>query len=93
VRLEAARNAGLLEPTKGKPVKFSVVKRFAPAVLGLGIAASGVGLTAGTAFASSSMAAKAGAACSKADKGKTEKAGKVELVCKDVKGKYKWEKK
>ncbi len=32
-------------------------------------------------------------ACSKAEKGKTEKAGKVELVCKDVKGKYKWEKK
>ena len=63
-------------------MKFSVVKRLAPAVLALGIAVSGVGLTAGTAFASSSAAAKAGAACSKAEKGKTEKAGKAELVCK-----------
>ena len=74
-------------------MKFLVVKRLAPAVLALGIAASGVGLTAGTAFASSKTAAKVGASCSKADKGKTEKAGKTELVCKDVKGKYKWEKK
>ena len=42
-------------------MKFLVVKRLAPAVLALGIAASGVGLTAGTAFASSKTAAKVGA--------------------------------
>jgi hypothetical protein len=74
-------------------MKFSIEKRLAPAVLALGIAASGVGLTAGTAFASSSTTAKVGASCTKAEKGKTEKVGKTELVCKDVKGKYKWEKK
>lgn len=73
-------------------MKFSITRRLAPAVLALGIAASGVGLTAGTAFASSSTM-KAGASCSKSEKGKTEKVGKTELVCKDVKGKYKWEKK
>jgi hypothetical protein len=73
-------------------VKFSMAKRFAPAVLALGVAVSGFSLTAGTAFAAST-AAKAGASCSKADKGKTVKAGKTELVCKDVNGKYKWEKK
>jgi hypothetical protein len=74
-------------------MKFSIGRRLAPAVLALGIAASGVGLTAGTAFASSSTTAKVGASCTKAEKDKTEKVGKTELVCKDVKGKYKWEKK
>jgi hypothetical protein len=73
-------------------MKSSIIRRIAPAVLALGIAASGVGLTAGTAFASSSTAVKVGASCSKADKGKTKKVGKTELECKDVKGKYKWEK-
>jgi hypothetical protein len=74
-------------------MKSSILRRLAPAVLALGIAASGVGLTAGTAFASSSTAVKVGASCSKADKGKTKKVGKTELECKDVNGKYKWEKK
>jgi hypothetical protein len=75
-------------------VKFFIAKRLAPAVLALGVAVGGVSLTAGTAFASSSKAnVKAGAACTKSEKGKTEKAGKTELVCKEVKGKYKWEKK
>jgi hypothetical protein len=78
-------------------MKPSILRRLAPALLALGIAASGVGLTAGTAFASSSSskstAVKVGASCSKADKGKTKKVGKTELECKDVNGKYKWEKK
>jgi hypothetical protein len=75
-------------------VKLFVAKRVVPAVLALGIAVGSVGVTAGTAFASSkSTAAKVGASCSKSDKGKTEKVGKTELVCKDVSGKYKWEKK
>jgi len=74
-------------------VKFFIAKRLAPAVLALGVALGGVSLTAGTAFASSKTTAKVGASCTKSEKGKTAKAGKTELVCKDVKGKYKWEKK
>ncbi len=76
-------------------MKIPMAKRVAPAILALGVAVGGLGLSAGTAFASSSKstAVKVGASCSKADKGKTEKVGKTEVVCKDVKGKYKWEKK
>jgi hypothetical protein len=78
-------------------MKIPMAKRVAPAILALGVAVGGLGLSTGTAFASSSStkstAVKVGASCSKADKGKTAKAGKTEVVCKDVKGKYKWEKK
>jgi hypothetical protein len=76
-------------------VKFFIAKRLAPAVLVLGVAAGGVSLTAGTAFASAqhANAAKAGAACTKKELNKTSKAGKEVLVCKKVDGKYKWEKK
>jgi hypothetical protein len=74
-------------------MNIPMAKRVAPAILTLGVAAGGLGLSAGTAFASPSTAVKVGASCSKSDKGKTEKVGKTELVCKDVNGKYKWEKK
>jgi hypothetical protein len=75
-------------------MKIPMAKRVAPAILVLGVAIGGLGVSAGTAFASTSKAAvKVGASCPKADKGKTEKAGKTEVVCKEVKGKYKWEKK
>jgi hypothetical protein len=75
-------------------MKIPMAKRVAPAILALGVAVGGLGLSAGTSFASTSKdAVKVGASCSKADKGKTEKAGKTEVVCKEVKGKYKWEKK
>lgn len=77
-------------------MKIPMAQRVAPAILALGVAVGGLGLSAGTAFASTSSsktAVKVGASCSKSDKGKTEKVGKTEVVCKDVNGKYKWEKK
>ncbi len=76
-------------------MKIPVAKRLAPAILALCIAGGGLGVAAGPAFASSSKstAVKVGASCSKADVGKTAKAGKETLVCKKTDGKYKWEKK
>jgi hypothetical protein len=77
-------------------MKIPMAKRLAPAILALGVAAGGLGLSAGTAFASTHLhsdAAKAGAACTKKDVNKTTKEGSTVLVCKKVDGKYKWEKK
>jgi hypothetical protein len=78
-------------------MKNSIAKRVAPAILALCIAGGSIAAAAGPAFASSSKshstAVKVGASCSKADVGKTVKAGKETLVCKKEGSSYKWEKK
>jgi hypothetical protein len=75
-------------------MKLPVAKRLAPAILALCIAGGGISATAGTAFASTKApAAKVGAACTKAEVGKTAKAGKEVLLCKKVGKKYEWQKK
>jgi hypothetical protein len=93
----ARGTAALLATTKGRAkMKVWVAKRFAPAVVALGVAVGGLGLTAGTSFASTHShadAVKAGAACTRKELNKTKKVGKEDLVCKKVDGKYKWEKK
>jgi hypothetical protein len=98
-RLWGLQQAGTLvsrdhDERKGQ-MKIPVAKRLAPAILALCIAGGSLGAAAGPAFASGSKstAAKAGAACTKSEVGKTAKVGKETLVCKKSGSKYKWEKK
>jgi len=72
-------------------MKLPNAKRLAPAIVALAVAVGGLGLTGGTAFASSKP--KAGASCTKSEVNKTEKVGKTTLVCKKSGNSYKWEKK
>jgi hypothetical protein len=73
----------------------SLAKRFVPAVLALGIAVSSLGLTAGTAFASSSSSstkhARSGSTCTKSEVNETVTVGKTKLTCKEI-TLYEWEK-
>jgi hypothetical protein len=73
-------------------MKTSVAKRFVPAVLALGIAASSLGLVGGTAFASSSSKhPKIGSTCTKSEVNETVTVGKTKLTCKEI-TLYEWQK-
>ena len=73
-------------------MKISAVRRFVPAVLALGIAVSSLGLTAGTAFASSSTKhVKDGSTCTKSEVNETVTVGKTKLTCKEI-TLYEWQK-
>jgi hypothetical protein len=70
-----------------------ITKRFAGAVLAIGIAASSLGLVAGTAFASSSSSKhpKVGSTCTKSEVNEKVTVGKATLTCKEI-TLYEWEK-
>jgi hypothetical protein len=86
-------------------MKIPPAKRLAPAILAICISGSGLGLTAGTASASTTTTihhttsttmhtgapVKVGTSCTKAELNKTEKSGNTVLVCKRHLRKYKWE--
>jgi hypothetical protein len=73
-------------------MRTSPAKRFVPAVLALGIAVSSLGLTAGTAFASSSTKhVKNGSTCTKSEVNETITVGKTKLTCKEI-TLYEWQK-
>ena len=73
-------------------MRTSTAKRLAPAILALGIAVSSVGLTTGTAFASSSTKhVKNGSTCTKSEVNETVTVGKTKLTCKEI-TLYEWQK-
>ena len=79
---------------------ISVAKRLAPGILTLAVAGSSLGLTAGSAFASTttttttphSLPVKAGSTCSKSERNKTITVGSTTFVCKQITV-YRWQKK
>ena len=73
-------------------MKTSPAKRFVPAVLALGIAASSLALTGGTALASSNTKhVKNGSTCTKSEVNETVTVGKTKLTCKEI-TLYEWQK-
>ena len=79
---------------------ISLAKRLAPGILALAVAGSSLGLTAGSAFASTttttttphSLPVKAGSTCSKSERNKTITVGSTTFVCKQITV-YRWQKK
>jgi hypothetical protein len=71
-------------------MKKATAKRLAPAILALGVASGSIGLTAGTAFASSTKH-KVGSTCTKSEVNETVKVGKTTLTCKQI-TLYEWQK-
>ena len=60
-------------------------RRWVPAILATGIAVGSLGLTAGTAFASSSTKhVKSGSTCTKSEVNQTITVGKTKLTCKEI---------
>ncbi len=72
-------------------MKRTKVRRFATAVVTLGIAVGSFSLTTGIASASSSKHPKVGSTCTKSEVNETVTVGKTKLTCKEI-TLYEWQK-